>query len=160
MIRIYRRLGPEKVRRVLTFLAVGCTSATVYASLCSLLLQRFPGYDSFISISVYVGLIPPGFFAQRYFTFRSNGSLLREFFAYSSLQVSSIVLSTALLVRLLTGNPVINLVIFLIIAGLAAIFNFLACNAFVFRAPTEDSGEQDEKKVRWRRIRYLPRYQK
>ena len=149
MISIGRNLGQERFRRLVTFLAVGCTSASVYAGLCSVLLQRYIGCDSLISISVYVGLVPPGFLAQRYFTFRSSGSVLREFFAYASLQVLSIFLSTALLVSLLTGDAVINLVIFLIIAGLAAIINFLACNAFVFRGLTGRSREHDGSKTRF-----------
>jgi len=133
MAAIYRRLKTEGIRKLMLFLAVGGTATATYASISTILTLRFPSYKAQIGLVVYAGLIPIAFLAQRYITFQSRGSIYRELCFYTLLQTASIMLSSSLLVRYLTDNPYLNFVIFLLIAGGAAIISFALCNLYIFR---------------------------
>jgi len=133
MSEFARRLS-STMRKPLMFLLVGGSAAGFYALSCTFLLSWLPGWRATISIGVHASLIPIVFFVQRRLTFRSTNPALYELAKYAGLQISSICISTTLLVRLVTQNPYLNVAIFLMIAGLAAIISYSICNLFIFKA--------------------------
>jgi putative flippase GtrA len=125
-------LRSEKLRKLVMFLLVGGATAGLYASICTALVAPLPEWRAAISIAVHAFMIPIAFFGQRRLTFRSANPPLGEFVRYASLQIASITFSTWLLVRLVTNSPYLNVVVFLMIAGLAAIISFFICNTAIF----------------------------
>ena len=138
MIGSARQLSKPTVRKLLSFLIVGATASALYSGSCVILVFLFPAYKYAISIGVFIAMIPVGFFGQRVFTFRSRAAISQEFFYYAGLQITSITVSTMLMGRFITANPYLNLIIFLIIAGIAAIISYLFCNLVVFRQSSLD----------------------
>lgn len=137
--RVWLDRWPQ-ARKVLSFFAVGTLSAGLYAAACALLVLWLPTWKTAIMIAVYTALIPIAFFAQRRLTFRSSGPVLREMIEYGGLQIASVVVSTWLLGRFVTGDPLRNLAVFLLIAGLAAILSFAVCNSLIFLGGAEGRG--------------------
>lgn len=133
-----RQLSNATVRKLLSFLIVGATAAAMYSGTCVILVHLYPVYKYLISICVFVAMIPVGFLGQKIFTFRSSAAISREFFYYAGLQIASITVTTMLMGRFITGNPYLNLIVFLTIAGIAAIISFLFCNLVVFRQSSLD----------------------
>jgi putative flippase GtrA len=126
------RIDSTSLRKLFTFLLVGGLAAGTYSLVCTALVHWLPAWRAAISISVHTTLIPIAYFAQRRLTFQSENPPLCEFAQYAGLQIISICLSTALLVRLVTESPYVNIAIFLMIAGLAAIISYFICNIFIF----------------------------
>ena len=108
-------------------------------STCTYLTYISPSKQSAITIGVYLALIPPSFFAQRYLTFRSQGPVLNEIASYFLVQIAAIVISTILLTRLVTNNPIVNSIVFLTIGGIAAVLSYVVCNGLVFSLRTKQS---------------------
>lgn len=125
-------LRSEKLRKLVMFLLVGGAAAGLYALVCTALVSLLPEWREAISIGVHTFMTPIAFFGQRRLTFRSANPPLGEFIRYAGLQIASITFSTWLLVRLVTNSPYLNVVVFLMIAGLAAIMSFFVCNTVIF----------------------------
>jgi putative flippase GtrA len=135
-----RQFSKATIRKLVSFLAVGAAASAAYSAICVISVHFYPAYKYVISIAAFVAMIPAAFFGQRIFTFRSRAAISHEFLLYAGLQVASIVVSTMLIGSFITENPFLNLVIFLIIAGVAAIISFLFCNLVVFRQSRSDKG--------------------
>jgi putative flippase GtrA len=133
MIGSASQLSKATVRKLLSFLIVGATGSAIYSVSCVILVHFSPDYKYAISICTYIAMIPLGFLGQKIFTFRSRAAMVQEFPYYAGLQITSITVSTMLMGRFITENPYFNLIIFLVIAGIAAIISFLFCNLVVFR---------------------------
>jgi putative flippase GtrA len=128
-----RRLNKATVRKLLSFLAVGVSASAVYSICCVILVLLYPAHKYAISVLTFIAMIPIGFFGQKFFTFRSRGAISQEFVLYAALQTTSIIITTILMGRFITESPFLNLIVFLIIAGLAAVISFFFCNLVVFR---------------------------
>lgn len=121
-----------EMQKLARFLFVGGSSALAYGLACTALVHTFPESRAAIGIGVHACLIPPAYFGQRRFTFRSRGNAAAELLKYAALQLASIMSSTWLLIHLVTESAALNLAVFLIIAATAAVISFVICNALVF----------------------------
>lgn len=144
------------LKKLARFLAVGGSSALAYGLACTALVHVFPESRAAVSVGVHACLIPPAYLGQRWFTFRSAGNAVAEFLKYTALQLVSIVSSTWLLIHLVTGSPLADLTVFLLIAATAAVISFAICNALVFVSPSAESGGPINRRTRTRPISGLP----
>lgn len=122
-------------RALIAFLVVGGTAAGIYAVISSFLVRVFPGFEQLIAILVHLCMIPLVYFTHRHVTFRSAGRISRELFGYGLLQLVSISISSFALVRLLTGNLIVDLCVFLLIAVVAAVVSFAISKTLIFYTP-------------------------
>lgn len=120
---------------LLRFLLVGGLGALGYVFTSTVLTHFFPDHGAIISIVVYGISIPIVYVFQRSFTFRSSGSVLRQFAGYFAVQLISITVSTHLFARFLSGNVLNDGVLFIAISVGAAIMSFLICRFVVFARP-------------------------
>lgn len=120
------------VWQFIRFLAVGGAAAVTYVTACTILVAVFPKHGGLISIIVHCSLIPISFFFQRNVAFRSIGPAVKQFLGYFAVQLVSIFLSTAIMARFLTDDMILNGVIFVMIASLAAISSFCIYRVVIF----------------------------
>ena len=141
-----RSLVDTNLLKLLRFLLVGGSAAAIYALACTLLVNWLPDWRAAISIGVHAMMIPIAFFAQRRLTFRSSNPPLEEFAQYAGLQIASNSISTWALVRLVTTSPYLNIAVFLMIAGFAAIISYFICNTLIF-SPVQYPAKRDLRRV-------------
>lgn len=125
-------IGTTTAWTFVRFLAVGGSAALVYAGVCAVLTSYFPGSAILIGVAVHAMLIPVAFWGHRRLTFASRADALQEFARYAALQLASITLSSAALAGFARGEPLFDLLVFLLVAATAAVVSFVICNVFVF----------------------------
>lgn len=118
------------------FLAVGGSFSLGYAVVTAALIRFAQTPPLPTSVLVYLLCIPAAFWAQRKIAFRADQTGPRAMLVYGATQVASLVVVSAITTRFVTRVFVIDMGLFLVTAGTAAIVSYLICRYIIFRPPS------------------------
>lgn len=124
--------GTSRLAELLRFLIVGGVFALGFAIASAILVQLgVPPYAA--AVGVYVVTVPLAFLTHRRVTFRVAQTRSTAFPIYVATQVASVTGVSWITTRFVTGDMVLDTLIFLATAGATAGVSFLICKSLAFR---------------------------
>lgn len=126
----------ETLRRLISFIGVGAAGTLAYVVVSTMLAETTHWPHWAISLVTYALLIPIVYRTQHGFAFRAQTPHRTAFPRYVSVQAVGLILATLLPIVmswLWTGLP--SLMVFLTVASIIAVVNFLLLSLWAFAAP-------------------------
>lgn len=123
------------------FAIVGGSFSLGYAIVVAALISFAAAPPLITSIIIYLICIPLAFFAQKKFAFRVGQTGRLAMFIYGATQLVSLALVSLITSRFVTMVFILDIGLFLIVAGSAAVASYLICRFLIFR-PSAGSDAQ------------------
>jgi len=119
------------------FLLVGGSFSLGYALIMAALI-RFAGAPPLAtSIVIYLICIPLAFLAQKRLAFRADTTGRGAVWIYGGTQVVSLAFVSLITSRFVTRDFVLDTILYLVTAGVAAVISFLICRYIIFRTASD-----------------------
>ncbi|MEM9969914.1 MAG: hypothetical protein AAF762_02275 [Pseudomonadota bacterium] len=116
------------IKKVLRFGAVGGVFAGVFAALSAFFVGTLGMSPYWAPVILYAVCIPAAFLVQMKFTFGARAWQPTGLFLYATTQLTCISVGAFFVARLVTGNFILDGLLYLAIAGISALVSFTICN--------------------------------